>query len=363
MNAETAGRDGHDSWAQAQRSGIHVFGAGGFGRSVAAAVRERGVTVHSLLVSGDPTQHDWNGIPIRRADMDRLQNAPVWIGVFNRERDSDYSALREQLGSLAKRMPLIWPQLYYQWVQDSLGWRFWLHQPGDYAQAEPKINAARNLLEDPASRSAFDRILNFRRLDRPDWHSPQPSGDTQYLPGWLREKIGTPLRIVDGGAYRGETLLEIAGIASLQQAWTFEPDPENFAALVHNLAALAMPVTNIPAGLADTCSTAEFALGRGESGTFMPGAGTRVPVVALDECLRGAPVNFLKLDVEGHEMAALAGAVQTLRRERPILAVAGYHRWDDLWRIPLMIDKLQLGYRQRLSLHAHNTFDSVFYAY
>jgi len=363
MSAQRAPRAESDLVAQARRSGIHVFGAGGFARSVAAAARARGIRVHSLLVSGDPGEREWDGIPIRRVDAEALQPAPTWIGVFNREAHSDYSALRGQLGRHAVRMPLVWPQAYYQHLQESLGWRFWLHDLDDYAEQRQDISAARALLEDDASRQAFDRILEFRRLTDPHWISPQPCADTQYLPAWLQERIAAPLRIVDAGAYRGETLLEIAGLLDVQQAWTFEPDPANYTGLVQNLAGLPIQVTNIPAGLAERSSTAAFAAGQGESGNFSPGAGSTATIVALDECLHGAPVNFLKLDVEGHELAALAGAARTLRRERPILAVAGYHRWDDLWRIPLFIAALQLDYRLRLALHAHNTFDSVFYAY
>ena len=47
----------------------------------------------------------------------------------------------------------------------------------------------------------------------------------------------------------------------------------------------------------------------------------------------------------------------------PVLAIAGYHRRDDLWRIPAWISSLDLDYRLRFRIHAHNSFDAVFYAY
>ena len=56
----------HELWTLALNEGINIFGAGGFARSVASAVRARGVKVHALLVSQDITLKIWENIPIRR---------------------------------------------------------------------------------------------------------------------------------------------------------------------------------------------------------------------------------------------------------------------------------------------------------
>jgi FkbM family methyltransferase len=45
-----------------------------------------------------------------------------------------------------------------------------------------------------------------------------------------------------------------------------------------------------------------------------------VPVRRLDDLELG-PVGFIKMDVEGHEMAVLEGADATIRRDRPVLLV------------------------------------------
>jgi FkbM family methyltransferase len=45
-------------------------------------------------------------------------------------------------------------------------------------------------------------------------------------------------------------------------------------------------------------------------------------------------VDLIKLDIEGAELAALQGAIKTLERDRPRLAVALYHRPMDLFDIP-----------------------------
>ncbi len=40
-------------------------------------------------------------------------------------------------------------------------------------------------------------------------------------------------------------------------------------------------------------------------------------------------VDFIKMDIEGAESPALAGCSKLLRRSRPDLAIAAYHRPDD----------------------------------
>jgi hypothetical protein len=77
----------------------------------------------------------------------------------------------------------------------------------------------------------------------------------------------------------------------------------------------------------------------------VPDGDTRIQCVKLDECLIGQRVDYIKLDVEGHDLAALEGARDLIDRYRPVLAIAGYHRWDDIWRIPEFLKRYAPDYR------------------
>lgn len=46
-----------------------------------------------------------------------------------------------------------------------------------------------------------------------------------------------------------------------------------------------------------------------------------VDLIALDDLLEEGPVGFIKIDVEGHELAVLRGAAATLARDKPVLFV------------------------------------------
>jgi FkbM family methyltransferase len=48
-------------------------------------------------------------------------------------------------------------------------------------------------------------------------------------------------------------------------------------------------------------------------------------------------VDFIKMDIEGAERNALAGAQQTLAKHRPRMAIAAYHRPDDLTVLPASV--------------------------
>ena len=56
-------------------------------------------------------------------------------------------------------------------------------------------------------------------------------------------------------------------------------------------------------------------------------------------------VNMIKLDIEGAEPEALQGAVRTLQRFTPKLAISIYHApLSQLIEIPIMLQRLNLGY-------------------
>jgi FkbM family methyltransferase len=97
------------------------------------------------------------------------------------------------------------------------------------------------------------------------------------------------------------------------------------------------------------------------------GAGAGAVTVALDDLLQDPDhdlqrVDFVKMDIEGAEPAALRGARTTLGRFRPRLAIAVYHDIDHLWQLPRMIDALGLGYRFDLGHFTMHDEETVLYA-
>jgi FkbM family methyltransferase len=77
-------------------------------------------------------------------------------------------------------------------------------------------------------------------------------------------------------------------------------------------------------------------------------ATVRVPVTTIDALvdeLGLSRVDFIKMDIEGAEQEALAGAARTLARHRPKLAIAGYHKASDPREIPRVVRTAEARYR------------------
>lgn len=87
-------------------------------------------------------------------------------------------------------------------------------------------------------------------------------------------------------------------------------------------------------------------------------AQARVEVVPLDEDIEGA--TFIKMDIEGAEQGALLGCERIIRSQHPNLAVCTYHGYEDIWKIPLMIDSMYPEYRFYLRHYGGNLIPTEF---
>jgi FkbM family methyltransferase len=96
-----------------------------------------------------------------------------------------------------------------------------------------------------------------------------------------------------------------------------------------------------------------------------PGAGPTVATIAIDDYVKQAGlkrVDFIKMDIEGAELRALKGAVETLRTFRPKLAIALYHQVSDFARVAAFLDDLDLGYSFRLEHFTPQLWETALFA-
>lgn len=82
-------------------------------------------------------------------------------------------------------------------------------------------------------------------------------------------------------------------------------------------------------------------------------------MAALDDDLPDG-FTFLKMDIEGAEYDALKGAERTIRKLHPKLAVCVYHGYDDLWRLPILIDNYNPDYKFYLRHNGGNLIPTEF---
>jgi FkbM family methyltransferase len=73
-----------------------------------------------------------------------------------------------------------------------------------------------------------------------------------------------------------------------------------------------------------------------------------VPLTTIDKLvaeLKLPRVDFIKMDIEGAEIPALAGAHETITRFKPRLAIATEHKPDDEYTIPAAVRGIRADYR------------------
>ncbi|MEL6977216.1 MAG: FkbM family methyltransferase [Pseudomonadota bacterium] len=194
-------------------------------------------------------------------------------------------------------------------------------------------------------------------------HEPRDMALTLHLlrPGDL---------FVDAGANIGAYTLLAAGAAGAQTL-SVEPDPQALAALRRNIAAngLEARVEIHETALGSAAGVVRFSDGRDTVNRVLTDAETEsesesetqwreASMATLDELLAGRAPTMIKLDLEGHERQALAGAEATLTQEtllalvietvdpaaRSLLARHGFEEafYDPLSRV---VEPLQGGER------------------
>jgi len=159
-----------------------------------------------------------------------------------------------------------------------------------------------------------------------------PTAQKQYQ---QRHKIREGEVVIDAGAYNGHLSIYFASkVGRAGRVIAIEPDSANLRRLRENLA-LNPDLQNavvVECMLWDRVETVEFCeQGTGASSAFwMPDgiARKRKETTTLDSIVQEmnlSRLDFIKMDIEGAEVKALAGARQTIERFRPNFAIASYH--------------------------------------
>jgi FkbM family methyltransferase len=136
---------------------------------------------------------------------------------------------------------------------------------------------------------------------------------------FVRRTLTPDAVAVDGGAHIGVLTVLLASLCPSGRVYAFEPGPESRDHLVENVAANHLDnVVVEDAALFDADGEIVFAFDEMyPAGSHVDAQGPTVPSMRLDSWARARGIerlDLLKLDVEGSELAVLAGAQETIRR-------------------------------------------------
>ena len=223
--------------------------------------------------------------------------------------------------------------------------------PSKVLQQRDSVQAALSVWADKASQHEYVAQVRFRLFQELE-ALPPPVEHEQYFPDDLFA-LADDETFVDCGAYDGDTIRaflrrksSFCGIVAL------EPDAVNFQKLRNYVATL-------PPEIGGKLRLRQCAVGAANGQVRFTAAGTasavcadgasEIECLALDTALADASATYIKMDIEGAEADAIAGARRLIQDRLPLLAISVYHKQNDLWRIPLLIRSLSADYR--LFLH------------
>lgn len=222
------------------------------------------------------------------------------------------------------------------------------------------LSEVRNMLSDEESKACLDHLIEYVQnfVDTETGVYPNPYF-VKELPRWT-----SPLRVLDCGAYDGDTLKQaVENNYQIQASVCFEPDKSNYLKLVANTPIGEMRL-NLPVAVGAKTETLHFSAQSSSGSQVINEGGIAAQCISIDEAFFNWSPNLIKMDIEGSEFSALQGAEETIRKSRPNMAISVYHTPYDITQIPLWIKKV-LGndVRYYLRRHSRTVADTVLYVY
>ncbi len=175
--------------------------------------------------------------------------------------------------------------------------------------------------------------------------------------------------IIDAGACWGDTALYFAASVGKEgKVYSYEFIPSNLDIFKRNVGLNPMfkeIINVVKKPLWDYSGKKLFFKDNGPGSRLsenpLQDSNDMVETIAIDDFVAQnniERINFIKMDIEGAELAALKGAIHTIKRDQPKLAIAIYHSISDMGNIPVFINELNLGYKLYIghyTIHAEET--------
>ena len=171
---------------------------------------------------------------------------------------------------------------------------------------------------------------------------------------------------IDAGCLNGDTsaLFVKYSKGNYTKIIAFEPDEVSFKQCLARAGTGEIKnMEVIQAGLGKETGVARFYETHSGNSAVSESGDAEIQIVALDEVVKEEPVAFIKMDIEGSELAALQGAANTICRNKPLCAICAYHKPGDVLVIMEYLKQLVPEYRFAIRHYSSFTYETVLYAF
>ena len=344
---------------------IVIFGTGHLGDLACSGLRAAGVQPIAFC---DNNSRLWgshkDGVEVMSPAQaaGRYKDSAVFVGAIYNSTPP-----RRQLQALECRRIVPYPVLF---------WKYWQFMPKEDRMELPhrilerahEMAAGYELLSDDRSRTEFCAQIRWRCLL--DYNCLPQADDTRemYFPSDLVALLPAEA-FVDCGAFDGDSVRAFVAATGgrFGRIYAWEADPGNVCKLTASCGQLtddlAERIQILPYAVGERNVTMRFTAEGSVSSRFGESdAAHEVDCKTIDAVFSAASPTFIKMDIEGAEPAALRGAMQTMARCRPVMAVCAYHSCDHLWTIPQLLKGGNPDYHIFLRRYAEDCWETVYYA-
>ena len=207
---------------------------------------------------------------------------------------------------------------------------------------------ARSLLYDEKSKEIYDNIIRFKLTGKLCYLKATEDSEENVNNEILR--LNEYKIYADLGAYNGDTVRSyLEYCPNLKEIHAFEPDARNFKKLsIYAESEERAKVYAYNYASNDKDETVEF-ISSGNRNSSKSGTNSHqfktisIEARRLDSIIDS--VDFIKYDVEGAEYDAIIGSEKLIIDKSCDLLVSMYHKNEDLYELPIFVNKLNPNYK------------------
>lgn len=213
------------------------------------------------------------------------------------------------------------------------------------------IKSVDRLFADEISRQVYRNVLRFYYTGELSLLDEITSDKAEAFNSILC--LGDNEVFVDLGAYNGDTIDEFLHYSGgkYRKIIALEPNAKNFEKLRTHCGNLERTeLWQLGSYSHNTVLSFNNKAGRNSA---ISDSGVQTRVAPVDTILAGTAATYVKSDVEGADFETILGMEKTIREFKPKLNISAYHRFEDIFRLPLLLSRLNPDYKIYLRHHPY----------
>lgn len=341
-----------------KKQGVYVFGIGKLGQRIFNFLTQHQIKIHAFVDNNRSKQGSlFNSINVISANEVPIESV-VYIASA-----TYYNAIRNQLIGLGFSKLI-------SHNQASILFDGYKNFPTEMYQENLVLDLITNkhnyltvfdLLEDNESKRVFDSLIQYRlTLNHKFINDIHTSLSKEYFDNDVIS-LSENESFFDVGGFNGDSAENFINHVNgkFKSVHIFEPDQ----ALIDQAKERLKKYPNVTfnaLGIYDKQTTLYFDITGGLDGIISETGTIKIETTTIDDYKTELPT-YIKFDVEGVEIEAINGAINTIKNNKPKLTIASYHYPKHIWEIPLLIKKINSTYKLKLRHYTDSVFDSIFY--